>query len=143
MPWWKNLFIVTYLIIQVTLPLRGCLYDTFESRGNFSWNMYTTRYECRGQYRLDTQEGETRWLRLEDYFHWPKLWRAVFFAEDLPEFHGWLCDKFRREGELGSLRGYTICTLNNGPEVALMDHNVDLCTAPNYGVKVQREALRK
>jgi len=136
MTWWKNLFIAAFLIIQVTLPLRGWLYDNFEKPGNFTWNMYTTRYECSAQYRLDTPQGETRWLRPEDYFRWPHLWMRVFYADELPKFHRWLCDKFRRQGELGSLRGYATCTLNYGPKVAFVDSGVDLCTVRNYGVRV-------
>jgi len=142
MTWWKNLFISAYLIIQVTLPLRGCLYDRFENDGDFSWNMYTYIYTCRVQYRLDSPDGETRWPRHEDYFNRPE--RSWFIhADSLPEFHRWLCDEFRRKGELGTLRGYRNCIVNDGPEIALVDEMVDLCTAPNYGVRVQREALEK
>ncbi len=143
MPWWKKLFIITYLIVQVALPLRGFLYDNFTTRGNFTWNMYSMIYGCGTQYRLDTPQGETRWLRYKDYFKLPNSAPQVFYIDVLPEFHRWLCDKFQREGTLGTLRGYTTCSLNYGREVALMDHNVDLCTAPNYGVKVQAEVIKE
>ena len=142
MTWWKNLFIAAYLVIQLLLPLRGCLYDKFETPGNFSWNMYSALYGCKTQYRLDTPEGETRWLQYRDYFNRPELSERVFFADVLPEYHRWLCEEFRRQGELGSLRGYVSCRLNIGPDVALADRNVDLCTAPNYGVRIQRDALK-
>ncbi len=144
MTWWKNLFIVAYLIIQLFLPLPGILYDKFETRGHFSWNMYSVRYSCRTQYRLDTPAGKTHWPRHEDYFNLPELSTRVFFGDVLPEFHRWLCDKFRRQGKLGSLRGYAICILNNRLKAELVDRGVmDLCTAQNYGVRVQREALKK
>ena len=142
MPWWKNLFIIAYLIVQVALPLRGCLYDRFDNAGEFSWNMYTYLYTCEYGYRLDTPGGETRWPRDEDYFNRPT--RAQFLhADSLPEFHRWLCDKFRRQGEMGTLRGYRNCFINDGPEVSLVDSSVDLCTARNYGVRVQLEAPKK
>jgi len=140
---YKNLFIGAYLIIQLTLPLRGCLYDNFETRGNFTWNMYSTRRACSTQYRLDTPAGETRWLRYEDYFNRPEYYARVLYSDVLPKFHHWLCDEFRRQGELKTLRGYAICSLNRGPDMELVDRTVDLCTAPNYGVKAQREAFER
>ena len=142
MSWWKNLFIAAYLVIQLILPLRGCLYEKFETGGNFSWNMYSRRYGCRTQYRLDTPEGETRWLSHRDYFNQPAYYRRVFYTDVLPEYHRWLCDEFRRQGELGSLRGYAICPLKYGLKVSLIERGVDLCTAPNYGVRVQKEAMK-
>ena len=141
MAWWKNLFIVTYLIIQLALPLRGFLYDQFETRGNFSWHMYAFFYECSVQYRVDTPEGETLWPNHNEYFNREGNTGAAFFRDFLPEFHRWLCDKYRHEGKLGSLRGYVNCTLNRGLVGELVDPSVDLCTAPNYGVKDQREAF--
>ena len=143
MPWWKNLFIVVFLIIQVTLPLRGCLYEKFETRGNFTWNMYSTLYSCETQYRLDTPQGEIRWLRLQDYFIRPERFTEVSHSDVLPKFHRWLCDEFSREGELGTLRGYSLCSLNRGPRMELVDRNVNLCTAPNYGVQVRPEAFEE
>ena len=139
---WKNLFIAAYLVIQLIVPLRGCLYDKFESRGNFSWNMYSALYGCRTHYILDTKEGETRRLRHRDYFNRPELSTRVFFADVLPEYHRWLCEEFRRRGEPGSIRGYAICPLKYGLRVSLVERSVDLCTAPNYGVRVQKEALK-
>lgn len=143
MTWPKNLFIVAYLAIQLALPLRGCLYDKFETRGEFSWNMYSSLYACQALYRLDTSEGETRWLRHQDYFTRGTRSASAFFGDALPEFHRWLCDEFRHQGELGSIRGYVICSVNNGPAAELVDRSVDLCTAVNYGVRVQREAFEK
>lgn len=140
---YKSLFIGAYLIIQLILPLRGCLYEKFETRGNFSWNMYSTRYSCWTQYRLDTPQGETRWLRLQDYFIRPEYFTRVSYRDVLPKFHRWLCDEFRRKGELGTLRGYSICALNRGPRMELVDRKVNLCTAPNYGVKVRREVFEE
>ena len=143
MPWWKNLFIIAYLIVQLALPLRGLLYDKFKTRGNFSWNMYSMIYGCRTQYRLDTPQGETRWLRHEEYFKLPDHYMDVSFRDTLPKFHGWLCNELRRQGELGTLRGYSTCTFNLGPRTELVNPNVDLCTAPNYGVHVRREAFER
>ena len=121
MTWWKNLFIAAYLVIQLILPLRGCLYDKFETNGKFSWNMYSIRYDCLTQYKLDTPEGETHWLNYRDYLNRPEFVDRVFSADVLPEYHRWLCDEFRRQGKLGRLWGYAICRLNIGPEVALVE----------------------
>ncbi len=143
MTWWKNLFIAAYLMIQVTLPLRGCLYEKFETRGNFSWNMYAYSYECTIQYRVDTPEGETLWPKHKDHFKREGNTGNAFFSDNLPEFHRWLCDKFRYEGKLESMQGYVICSLNGGPYRELVDRSVDLCTALNYGVRAQPEALKK
>jgi len=143
MTWWKNLFIAAFLIIQVTLPLRGYLYDRFETRGNFSWNMYSSTYKCSSLYRLDTPEGEILWPRYQDYFNLQILFTRVFHADYLPEFHRWLCDHFRSQGQLGSLRGYATCFLNNGPPVELVDRTVDICTASNFGVGIRPEVLKR
>ena len=140
---YKNLFIGTYLIIQLTLPLRGCLYEKFETRGNFSWNMYSRIYTCWSQYRLDTPDGDTHWPSSDDYFNREASSEHAFYGDFLPEYHRWLCDKFRREGKLGSLRGYVNCSVNQGPRRELVDRSVDICTAPNYGVRAQPEALKK
>jgi len=138
---YKNLFIGTYLIIQLALPLRGCFYEKFETRGNFSWNMYSRIHRCWSQYRLDTPDGETHWPAIYDHFN--READSFFYVEFLPEYNRWLCDKYRNEGKLGSLRGYVNCSLNRGPLWELVDPSVNLCTAPNYGVKAQPEALKK
>ena len=85
MTWWKNLIIVAFLTIQVTLPLRGFLYDTFATSGNFTWNMYSSLSGCWTQYRLDTPQGETRWLRHKDYFKFPDYSPQVFYIDVLSE----------------------------------------------------------
>ena len=143
MPWWTNLFIIAYLIVQMALPLRGFVYDHFKTRGNFTWNMYSMKYSCWTQYRLDTPKGETRWIRHKDYFKLRHYSTHILYIDVLPEFHRWLCDKFQREGTLGTLRGYTVCSLNDGPKMELLNPNVDLCTAPNYGVHLHREAFER
>ncbi len=118
-------------------------YERFETRGNYSWNMYSRNYICWSQYRLDTPEGETHWPVNDDHFNREASSSHAFYGDFLPEYHRWLCDKFRREGKLGSLRGYVNCSLNGGPRRELVDRGVDICSAPNYDVKVQREALKK
>ncbi len=143
MTWWKNLIIAAFLTVQITLPARGFLYDAFETSGDFTWNMYSRRYGCGTQYRLETPRGETRWLRHEDYFKSSELATHVFYSDVLPEFHRWLCDRFRRQGDLATLRGYAICSLNDGRRMELVNRNVDICAAPNYGVKVQAEAFEE
>jgi len=67
----------------------------------------------------------------------------TFHVEFLPKYNRWLCDKYRNEGKLRSLRGYVNCSLNRGPKRELLDPSVDLCAAPNYGVRAQPEAVKE
>ncbi len=143
MPWWKTLFIVTYLMIQLILPLWGFVYDDFTSRGNFTWNMYSRIYLCSSMYRLDERDGKTHWIDPDHHFNAPDGSGMVFHVEFLPRFNRWLCNKYRHEGKLGSLRGYVTCSVNNGPMWELLDPDADLCTAPNYGVRARSQAEKK
>ncbi len=143
MTWYKNLFITAFLLIQIVLPLRGFVHDKFETRGNFSWNMYTFSYRYNIQYRLDTPSGETLWPKHLEYFNREINIGNAFFSANVPKFHRWLCDKFRQERKLGTLQGAVICSSNRGRPWEIVDRNVDLCTAENFGVKEQPEAFRQ
>ena len=56
----RNTLLITFLAFQLLLPLRGFVRDRFESRGNFSWNMYSETYTCRLKYEMLTPDGATR-----------------------------------------------------------------------------------
>jgi len=132
----KNLFILAYLGVQLFLPLRAFFYDKLETRGDFSWNMYSQRYQCLTVYSLTTPEGKTHPLNHKKAFRRSDRSQAVLHRDRLPAFHAWLCDEARRNGALGSIRATVRCSVNIEPGVDLVEHNVDLCTAPNYGVKL-------
>jgi len=86
---YKNLFIGAYLIIQLILPLRGCFYEKFETRGNFTWNMYSQIYMCWSQYRLDMPDGDIHWPVNAHNFNRPESSLMAFYSEFLPDYNRW------------------------------------------------------
>ena len=132
----KNLFILAYLGVQLFLPLRAFFYDKLETRGDFSWNMYSQRYQCQAVYSLITPDGTTHPMRHEKAFRRSDRSYAVLHRDRLPAFHAWLCEEARRKGALGSIRATVRCSVNIERGVDLIEPDVDLCTAPNYGVKL-------
>ncbi len=143
MTWYKNLLIIVFLLIQTALPLRGFMGDPFESRGDFSWKMYAFLYKCDVQYRLNTPLGETIWPDHLVYFKRKINTAHVFYRPHLPGFHRLLCEEFRRDGKLGTLNGSVICSADGGRPWEIVDRNVDLCTAENFGVKEKPTAFIK
>ena len=131
-----NLFILAYLAIQLFLPLRAFFDDKLETRGDFSWNMYSQRYQCLTVYSLTTPEGKTHPLNHKKAFRRSDRSQAVLHRDRLPAFHAWLCNEASRNGALGSIRATVRCSVNIEPGIDLVEHDVDLCTAPNYGVKL-------
>ena len=61
---------------------------------------------------------------------------AVLHRDRPPAFHAWLCEEARRYGALGSIRATVRCAVNIERGVDLVEPDVDLCTAPDYGVKL-------
>ena len=135
MSWGKNLFILIYLSIQLLLPLRGVFQDKVQSRADFSWNMYSVRYDCQAAYLLTTPDGETKPMPYHKAFYrWDRV-KMIFRQDRLPYFHAWLCDGARQNGVLGSIRAKVQCAVSTDEYlVDLVNSSVDLCTAPNYGV---------
>jgi len=128
-----NAFILLYLSAQLVVPLRGFVDDKLDSRGNFSWNMYSKRYECRELY-LATYADGVREVDIEPFFKRAGRSRQVFHRDILPRFHAFLCDELKRDGELRRLEGVCLCSLNETDFIPLIRDDVDLCAAPNYGV---------
>jgi hypothetical protein len=130
--WW---FILAYLGLQLLLPLRLFVHDDpFDSSGNFTWNMFSVYWSCRGGYELTTPDGQTRELEYLRAFQQPRGAGQVTYRDRLPEFHRWLCERIESAGELGQLQGRIACSVNGGPPEELVARQVDLCSAPNYGV---------
>ena len=133
----RNLFILAYLGVQLFLPLRAFFNDKLETRGDFSWNMYSQRYQCQAVYSLTTPDGKTHPMHHEKAFRRSDRSQAVLHRDRLPAFHAWLCDEARRNGALGSIHATVRCSVNIERGMDLIEPDVDLCTAPNYGVKLQ------
>jgi hypothetical protein len=142
MTWWKNALILLFLAVQLLLPLRGFLRDQFESRGTFSWNMYSTHYVCWVKYTLVGDDGRGSPLDYKAYFNRPSRSSMVLNRAALPEFHAWLCSRLAGEGKLGRLFGAASCSLNDSPRVELIRRDVDVCTAEGYAVDDWRRGGR-
>ena len=96
----KSLLIAAYLAIQIAVPLRGLLRSKFETRGNFSWNMYANRYGCEVDYVLRRPDGTSERIDHRGFFRLSRRASMVFNGDALPHFHSWLCDQYRRDGAL-------------------------------------------
>lgn len=130
----RNLFVVAFLAVQLILPLRGFWLDKLETRGNFSWNMYSQRYGCRASYFVITPERAVEPVNPRDHFNRPQRASMTYHRDTLPELHRYLCETLEAEGRLGTLRGSMACKLNRQDRVELIEHNGDLCSAPDFGV---------
>lgn len=129
-----NVFLVVFLLVQLVLPLRGFFTDKYESRGNFSWNMYASKYSCRAAYTLVRGDGRRVEIDLHEKFRLPSHLGKVAHLDVLPSFHAWLCDDLERRGARGRLFGSVHCRLNDDPPRRMVAETVNLCGAENYGV---------
>ena len=130
-----NVFIVIYLAIQLTLPLRGFLREKLETRGNFSWNMYSQLYSCDARYVLMTPTGRGQWIDHEELTRIPDRIQTVFRDDWLPIFNEWLCDELYEQGRVGNLRARVRCKHDFGPEVELLAPYREVCTISESGVE--------
>jgi hypothetical protein len=125
-------FLAAYLVLQLALGLRGLLLDRFDTRGDFSWNMYTDRYTCSMLYIAHDAEGRGRDVPIDRQFRNEVSSTKVMHRDALPAFHAWLCDEIGPEET--RLTGLVSCSLNGGPWRDLVDPTADLCHAPDHGV---------
>lgn len=129
----RDVAIVLFLAVQVALALRGLLLDKLETRGNFSWNMYSGTYRCTVGYATVGADG-----RLEPFDHRAEFVRPerasmVFHRDTLPRFHRHVCERIGADRFGVELRGSVVC--GRGDErVALVATPRDLCTADDHGV---------
>lgn len=134
MPVLRNTFIVVFLALQLALPVRPLLQDRYDSRGHFSWNMYSQNYHCSARYTLTTPSGTTTRIKHEKHFKRSTRANMIWYRDVLPSFHRYLCEYYARKDELQSLSGDVRCSWNGAPSLPLVDPAVDLCRAENYGV---------
>jgi vitamin K-dependent gamma-carboxylase-like protein len=132
--WLRSAPIVAYLAVQLILPWRGFLHSKLESRGNFSWNMYSKQYECNIEYLASLKSGEVLPVDYHRFFRDPEYSAFVLHGDVLPRFHAYVCDVLSREADLARLDGICLCSVNDGSYFHLIEEGVDVCTAPNYGV---------
>lgn len=132
---WLNLFILTYLALQLTLPLRGYLREKLETRGNFSWNMYSQQYSCDARYVLLTPDGRGLMVEPEDYARRPDRIGTVFRRDWLPVFNDWLCGQLREEAKYGNLEARVRCRHDFRPRVDLLEPYTLICTISEEGVR--------
>jgi hypothetical protein len=129
-----NAFIVAFLALQLGLPLRGLLTDKYQTRGDFSWNMYSQHYRCAVHYYQIPPGGTPRELDARSAFARPEKATHLLHRDVLPWFHAWLCrEAARATGERVELRAHVECKLNDEPPAVLVDRSVDLCAAAGPG----------
>ena len=130
----RSALIVIYLTVQMLVPLRGFVQDKIASRGNFSWNMYSKRYDCEVAYMASLESGAAFEVDHERFFREPDRAPTVLHGDVLPEFHRFLCQVLHEEGGVVRIDGICLCSVNDGSYFDLIEPDVDICTAPNHGV---------
>ncbi len=131
----KNILIIAYLAIQVALPLRGFLFDKYETRGDFTWNMYSKQYRCGIRYATLTERGPELFDHRE-FFRRERVVMRVFHRRVLPEFHKYLCEEALGDPQSPAyIQGSAKCQLNDKPHQELIRPQVNICEADNYGIQ--------
>jgi len=120
-----QILLATYLLAQILLPLHGLATDKIDSRGDFSWNMYSDDYTCTVAYTLHAPGGASRPLDYDRWFRDAPSSTRVLHRDRLPALHAWLCEHVVPDG--GSLTGLVSCSLDDGPWIDLVDPARDLC----------------
>ena len=129
-----SLLMAGFFAAQLLMPLRGCYYTKHDSRANFTWNMYSQRFQCRMSYLATYEDGPVVEVDPGYFFHRRSRASLVFHRDTLPDFHAYLCEELQESGELARLEGICLCSHNRGEYAPLIRDDVDLCTAENYGV---------
>lgn len=125
-----NAFIVAFVLVQLALPLRGLLASKYETRGNFSWNMYSQNYRCAVRYQQERADGSLAEIDIRAGFARRDKASHILHRDVLPSFHAWLCREAAREGWPGvRLRAHLACKLNDEPEAVLVAPGTDPCQA--------------
>ena len=132
--WPVDAFLIAFLGVQLLVPLRGFIWDKYESEGSFSWNMYSQSYRCTVAYYTIEPDRQVRALPLDPYFARSRKISMTMHRAALVDLHAYLCAELQAEGRLGTLRGSVSCRLNDQPPRELIAVNGDVCTAPHFGV---------
>ena len=130
----RNLFIVLFFGVQLSLAIPGLIYNKYETDGRFSWNMYAVYYPCRVKYELIEPDGQRTRINIEKFFNIPERLFVIFNRRDLPEFNNYVCAVVPRQQAARAIHASVVCKLNNRPPVEFIRQGVDICAQPNYGV---------
>ena len=131
----RNIFVVCYLAIQLTLPIDGFVRGKMDTRGDFSWNMYSQHYGCDVRYVLLTPDGKGLLVDNKKYSRRPDRINTVFRRDWLPIFNDWLCAELQREGKSGELKARITCRHNHGPMLDLVEPYSRVCSISARGVR--------
>ncbi len=126
--------IALFVLVQLCLPLRGFVLDLHQTRGDFSWNMYSHRYQCRARYAERDSTGKVERIDYREHFQRRSRAPMVFHRDALPAFHASLCSVVAPAERGRELIASVRCSINNGPRQPLVAEGVDICSAPRYAV---------
>ena len=132
--WFKNIFIVAFFAVQLFMALPGFLYNQYEERGRFSWNMYSFLYHCKIRYELVISEGERTTINHREFLNNRTRSFEFLHRDDLPKFNAFVCDATLPRNNVEAIHASVACRLNHRPAVQFITRGVDICAAPNYGV---------
>ena len=125
-----NVFLLAYLALQLTLPMRGCRHDAIETRGNFSWNMYSRVYTCNYDYEWVSRYGQVKPIDIRKYFNRSRGATKIMHADTLPMFHAWLCNKMRDEHPQDAVRAFVSVREDDRPSRTLVARGTWICSDP-------------
>ena len=128
-----NAFILVYLALQLTLPIRGCRHDATETRGNFSWNMYSRVYTCNYDYEWVTRYGQVKPVNIKSYFNRSRGVTKTMHADTLPFFHAWLCQTMREKHPQDAVRAFVSVREDDGPTRILIARGTWICDERKVG----------
>jgi len=98
--------------------------------------MYSQSYRCRVHYFLLKPDAQPEPVPYRVAFRDVKDSSKICHTDTLPRFHEWLCEELEVRDQGYSLRADINCSLSNGPYIPLVNPNVDVCTAPHFGILV-------
>lgn len=113
--------------MQLLVPLRGFVRDYAESRGDFSWNMYSVLYDCREGYERVAPNGLRVPVEADPSFAWPPRVETLYHRDRVAALHAWLCDWERTHTGSTRVEGTLLCALNGAPERTLVAPHADVC----------------
>ena len=139
--WLAHAFIVSFLLVQLLLPLRGLLTPSSrtgeEFIREFSWNMYAYSLQTVFRYRLVQEDGTTLRVGVEREFNVPREFFRVIRRDRLARFHAYLCDHLKQRGVEGRLLANVRTSPRASASRRLVQRGVDICTAENFGVAAE------
>lgn len=119
-----SLLILLYGTIQLGLAVRALVTDKLETRGDFSWNMYSHEYRCSVSYAVHGPGDRVRPIDFDGLFRDEASSTKILHRDRLDALHAWLCRNLAADEEL---QGLVSCRLDGGSFVDLVEPATDLC----------------